>query len=1065
MATERKKSFKDKAKEKLGFGTKNIVKFTRWSRPWNVHRGNLISSCVQLLWSDDETNDGTKSKSMDNSGTHHGMMNPLAWDNLSTDIRNLIADDEKRREFRRSNSADSADSGGHNNATAATGHNNHKKLCKQITRPAGCVDYEVKSTDTLAKIAALFDTTPSELAKLNRLSARIVFQGQILYIPDKEGELLQNGSDSQASTPTSPIKVTPQPAAIVETPPLSPISPERRAPGLAERMSLPNSPTIEDDHLTPRPLSDDEAKRLDRECHERFIKLNVKHITDGLGVVAGVLLVTPNAIMFDPNVSDPLVIEHSADMYGMIAPLDTVISVAMYHDIAAMKLKSAPKELQQNIPKPEVYHTKDCPVAQARLERRSKRLRDASESSSDASDLLNVIAATAPTLKCSCTEENLAAMAAAAADTSREDEFAMNSSGINSSGFNADVSTSSSCRRDSDSNGVALATSMENFVLQDVPKSKKTQSKQTDFDRDNEDSSVFAGSAMALAETALSSSATAAIEIPDGGRDNDGDELTLKTGSVESGIAEMEGETERTNAVVSERIGNITYFQYDDKADDATKQTSVSAATEDSELGSPSATAEPTQITGAANRNKGFTGSALSSISPKVSSFAGSFVDFSSGLFSKVERDEVKDITEVEQMNMALNEGETSGNTTWYHRPLSLVSDTVSAGVNAVSSAASSAASVASNAASSAATKASNVMGASMDRDDSAPTSTTKRTVELEVESIVKLEDKPELFQSIDEIIPRPARQYEDPPLYLCLKVGMPINKTVSATCPIESYTRKKKKPEYWFSIPREKVDYLYAFFIQWSPDLYGGEDDIDPSERGFVVIDDDDDEDEEICVELIDELTGDVCHIPRSVSKDWEIVNVEEARRRMSILDVEDSLPLPELLGDTTVLSEEHVRSIVRQLPARAEGYPWTLIYSSDQNGFSLKTLYRSMCGFDTPVLLVIKDTNNRVFGALTSCSLKMSEHFYGTGESFIYTFNPEFRVYPWTGENNFFIKGNRESLAMGAGSGSFGLWLDGDIYHGRSQKCETYDNDPLPGQEDFIVKAFEAWGFFSDL
>ncbi len=29
------------------------------------------------------------------------------------------------------------------------------------------------------------------------------------------------------------------------------------------------------------------------------------------------------------------------------------------------------------------------------------------------------------------------------------------------------------------------------------------------------------------------------------------------------------------------------------------------------------------------------------------------------------------------------------------------------------------------------------------------------------------------------------------------------------------------------------RVDNLYAFFIQWSPDIYGGEDEIDPTERG----------------------------------------------------------------------------------------------------------------------------------------------------------------------------------------------------------------------------------------
>ena len=59
--------------------------------------------------------------------------------------------------------------------------------------------------------------------------------------------------------------------------------------------------------------------------------------------MSGVLLVTPNAIMFDPNVSDPLVIERGADAYGMIAPMETVISAAMYHDIAAMRLKGVPR--------------------------------------------------------------------------------------------------------------------------------------------------------------------------------------------------------------------------------------------------------------------------------------------------------------------------------------------------------------------------------------------------------------------------------------------------------------------------------------------------------------------------------------------------------------------------------------------------------------------------------------------------------------------------------------------------------------------------------------------------
>ena len=43
----------------------------------------------------------------------------------------------------------------------------------------------------------------------------------------------------------------------------------------------------------------------------------------------------------------------------------------------------------------------------------------------------------------------------------------------------------------------------------------------------------------------------------------------------------------------------------------------------------------------------------------------------------------------------------------------------------------------------------------------------------------------------------------------------------------------------------------------------------------------------------------------------------------------------------------------------------------------------------------------------------------------------------------------------------GVYGLWLDGDIYHGHTQKCATYDNDILTAKEDFVVKGLEAWGF----
>lgn len=53
------------------------------------------------------------------------------------------------------------------------------------------------------------------------------------------------------------------------------------------------------------------------------------------------------------------------------------------------------------------------------------------------------------------------------------------------------------------------------------------------------------------------------------------------------------------------------------------------------------------------------------------------------------------------------------------------------------------------------------------------------------------------------------------------------------------------------------------------------------------------------------------------------------------------------------------------------------------------------------------------QVFGALASEPFKVSDGFYGTGETFLFTFNPEFEVYSTlfgpTKESSVFIKGIR--------------------------------------------------------
>lgn len=49
----------------------------------------------------------------------------------------------------------------------------------------------------------------------------------------------------------------------------------------------------------------------------------------------------------------------------------------------------------------------------------------------------------------------------------------------------------------------------------------------------------------------------------------------------------------------------------------------------------------------------------------------------------------------------------------------------------------------------------------------------------------------------------------------------------------------------------------------------------------------------------------------------------------------------------------------------------------------------------------------------------LKLSEKFYGTGESYLFTFESptDIKVFEWTGENNYFVKGSPDGVCIGCG------------------------------------------------
>ncbi|XP_064864848.1 oxidation resistance protein 1a isoform X3 [Oncorhynchus nerka] len=290
---------------------------------------------------------------------------------------------------------------------------------------------------------------------------------------------------------------------------------------------------------------------------------------------------------------------------------------------------------------------------------------------------------------------------------------------------------------------------------------------------------------------------------------------------------------------------------------------------------------------------------------------------------------------------------------------------------------------------------------------------------------------------------------------FLCLRVGQPMKKTFvsNASASMQQYAQRDRKHEYWFAVPQERSEHLYVFFIQWTPDMYGEGVKGIGHEPGFMVV-----------KKPSGSETGEDEPLTDINNKEWEITTKEEVNSKHATsikTELEPETFRPNLSEPSELLEAQQIEKLAKNLPPRTIGYPWTLAYGTTKHGMSIKSLYRAMQGQDTPVLLVIRDSDGGVFGALASEPFKISEGFYGTGETFLFTFCPEFEVYKWTGDNMFFMKGDMDSLAFGGGSGEFGLWLDGDLYHGRSHSCKTFGNPMLSKKEDFYIQDIEIWAF----
>ncbi|CAK1548397.1 unnamed protein product [Leptosia nina] len=759
---------------------------------------------------------------------------------------------------------------------------------------------------------------------------------------------------------------------------------------------------------------------------QRFLKINVRHITDGQGVVSGVLLVTPNAVMFDPNVSDTLVMEHGPESYGVIAPMEYVVNAAIFYDIAHMRTHG-PDHNAHKVEQAEIYYMNKS-------------------EHSPGKDSLLVKDETFPELQAAGGEGEGGEERPASSEEER-------GGAAFPKAFERELVTPTALQQQT--------TEERRMSLLDhhwaIPSKDRMSIDQGSEVSSSADHGKEESLEVSMAEGAEGSDVERAASVAEG---DDAAHL-VKLSYHDSGI-DIRDPLLHVTPANSKKV-------YSD-ADIVLSADWVPPVC--LPRAEPPLSAPPLGENERAQRK------------PAAVSFS-------------LDGNQKEDPSKPDKKNKMLKR---------LSYPLSWVEGLTGEGQQPSSG--SQGDSLPTSADSQQSTSVfSKVFNRRSSLGGFGRSHTKAANVpqpKLDYRSMVSVDDMPDLFASFDKLIPRPARPSDDPPLYLRLRMGKPAGRPLPRSTPLMSYGRKRMKPEYWFGVPRNRVDDLFKFLTHWVPDRYGPLGDV--SARGYELIDSDTEWDDDEAKPGQKERTGSSGDVSDLTRESWEVLSMSDELRRAlysSSASVDMEFSPPDLIGTSEIFTMEHREKLCSVLPARAQGYMWSLAFSTSQHGFSLASMYRKMQRVDSPVLLVIQDTDNNVFGALTSCALRPSEHFYGTGESLLFSFQrvdeprsrvpsdksdgakdkddldekkdenkdekeetvaafkTKFKYWGWTGDNMYFIRGSNDNISIGAGDGKFGIWLDGDLYLGRTQRCTTYGNEPLTTREDFIVKIMECWTF----
>jgi hypothetical protein len=179
-----------------------------------------------------------------------------------------------------------------------------------------------------------------------------------------------------------------------------------------------------------------------------------------------------------------------------------------------------------------------------------------------------------------------------------------------------------------------------------------------------------------------------------------------------------------------------------------------------------------------------------------------------------------------------------------------------------------------------------------------------------------------------------------------------------------------------------------------------------------------------------------------------------------------------------STILRPQQIATLWRWLPLRYQILELEVIYSTNIHGCRLMTLFDKIEYYQATILVVHTDKNS-IFGAFCSQpwsnrfqnnNISKKASFFGNGETFLFELKPKVKKYDWIGmekrgettsNQEMFMYADTKKLIIGGGSNGIGLSIDSDLLNGKSNVCDTFENEILGNNSDFVITAIEVLSF----